>query len=60
VRILREAFAATMKDPAFLAELEKLRLPHSPVVGDAARKVVDDIYAIPPDIVEAARAVIRD
>src|SRR5258705_12952464 len=60
VRILREAFAATMKDPAFIAEAQKLRLPLSPVVGDAARKVVDDIYAIPPDIVEAAKAVIRD
>ena len=27
---------------------------------DAARKIVDDIYAIPPDIVEAAKAVMRD
>src|SRR5262245_3323047 len=60
VRILREAFAATMQDPAFIAETQKLRLPMSPVVGEAARKVVDDIYAIPPDIVEAAKAVIRD
>ncbi len=60
VRILREAFAATMKDPAFIAEAQKLRLPLSPTVGEAAGKVVDDIYAIPPDIVEAAKAVMRD
>jgi tripartite-type tricarboxylate transporter receptor subunit TctC len=60
VRILREAFAATMKDPAFIAEAQKLRLPISPVVGEAARKVVDYIYAIPKEIVEAARAVIRE
>ncbi|MPZ38862.1 MAG: hypothetical protein GEU95_12510 [Rhizobiales bacterium] len=60
VRILRAAFAETMKDPAFIAEVQKLRLPLSPIVGEAARKVVDDIYAIPPDIVEAAKAVIRD
>ena len=60
MRILREAFAATMKDPAFVAEAQKLRLPISPIVGEAARKVVEDIYAIPPDIVEAAKAVMRD
>ncbi len=60
VTILRTAFAATMKDPVFIAETQKLRLPLSPTVGEAARKVVDDIYAIPADIVEAARAVIRD
>jgi tripartite-type tricarboxylate transporter receptor subunit TctC len=60
VRILRAAFAATMKDEAFIAETKKLRLPLSPTVGEAARKVVDDIYAIPQDIVEAARAVVRD
>ena len=29
-------------------------------VGEAARKVVDDIYAIPPDIVEAAKMVLRE
>ena len=60
VRLLREAFAATMKDPAFIAETQKLRLPLSPIIGEAARKVVDDIYAIPPDIVEAAKVVLRD
>jgi hypothetical protein len=60
VTILREAFAATMKDPAFIAEAQKLRLPVSPIVGEAAAKVVDGIYAIPPEIVEAAKAVMRD
>ena len=49
-----------MKDPTFIAEAQKLRLPLSPTVGEAARKIVDDIYAIPPDIVEAAKAVMRD
>jgi len=60
VRMLREAFAATMKDPAFIAELQKLRLPLSPVIGEAAAKVVDEIYAIPDDIVAAARKVVSD
>lgn len=33
VETLRRAFEATMKDPAFLAETEKLKLPISPVTG---------------------------
>jgi len=60
VAVLRTAFAATVKDPAFIAEAKKLRLPVSPIVGEAAAKVVDDIYAIPAEIVDAARQVMRD
>jgi tripartite-type tricarboxylate transporter receptor subunit TctC len=57
IRILREAFAATMTDPQFMTEVQKLRLPLSPKVGDDATKVVEGVYAIPDDIVAAARKV---
>ena len=60
VKILRDAFDATMKDPKFIAEAQKLRLPISPIVGEDALKVVEDIYRIPDDIVVAARGVMRD
>jgi tripartite-type tricarboxylate transporter receptor subunit TctC len=56
-RILRDAFNATMKDPQFLAELEKLRLPISPKTGEEALKIVEDIYATPDDIVQAAKKI---
>jgi len=57
VRILRDAFNATMKDPQFLAELEKLRLPISPKTGEEALKIVEDIYAAPDEIVQAAKKI---
>ena len=57
VRILRDAFNATMQDPQFIAELQKLRLPLSPKTGEEALKVVEEIYAAPDDIVAAARKV---
>jgi len=57
VRILRNAFNATMQDPQFIAEAQKLRLPISPKTGEEARKVVEEIYATPDDIVAAARKV---
>jgi tripartite-type tricarboxylate transporter receptor subunit TctC len=60
VTILRDAFAATMKDPAFLADAAKMRQTVTPTIGDAAVKVVDEIYGTAPDIVDAARAIAMD
>jgi tripartite-type tricarboxylate transporter receptor subunit TctC len=60
VAILRSAFAATMKDPAFLADAEKMRQAVSPTIGDAAIKIVDEIYSSPAEIIEAARAIAGD
>jgi tripartite-type tricarboxylate transporter receptor subunit TctC len=57
VRILRDAFNATVRDPQFLAEAQKLRQPVSPKTGEEARRIVEDIYATPDDIVQAARKI---
>ena len=55
---LRRAFMATMKDPVFLAEAEKIQLEITPVAGEAVQKLVAEIYATPPEIVkQAAQAV---
>jgi tripartite-type tricarboxylate transporter receptor subunit TctC len=58
VKILRDAFDATVTDPAFVAEAGKLRLPVSPKNGDEALKVVQDLYAVPDDLVAAAKKVV--
>ena len=58
VAIMRAAFDDTVKDPAFVAEAEKLRLPVSPKNGDTALKVVEDIYAAPDNLVEEAKKIV--
>jgi tripartite-type tricarboxylate transporter receptor subunit TctC len=60
VRILRDAFSATMKDPQFVAEAQKLRLPISPKTGEEALAIVEAIYATPDDVVQAARKVVAE
>jgi len=60
IAILRAAFDATMKDAAFRADAEKLRLPFSPRIGAAAQKIIEEIYATSPDIVAAARKIVAD
>lgn len=58
MRILRDAFDATMKDPAFRADVNKLRLPFSPKTADEAIKTVGAIYASPTDVIEAAKKIV--
>jgi tripartite-type tricarboxylate transporter receptor subunit TctC len=60
VRILRDAFNATVRDPKFIAEAQKLRLPISPKSGEEALKIVEEIYATPDTIVDAARKIAGD
>jgi len=58
IKILRDAFGASVKDPHFLADAQKERLPVSPKVGEEAVKTVEAIYAAPADVVDAARKVV--
>ena len=56
VETLRRAFDATMKDPEFLAEADKTKLTVSPLPGAELQKLVADVAAIPPAILEKVRA----
>jgi tripartite-type tricarboxylate transporter receptor subunit TctC len=56
VDALRRAFDATMKDPEFLAEAEKTQLSVGPLPGEELQKLVADVAAISPAILEKVRA----
>lgn len=55
VKILRDAFDATMKDPKFLEEARSRNLPLSPISGAEVQALVTEIMSTPPDIVQAAK-----
>src|SRR5262245_13791264 len=55
--ILRNAFNATMKDPAFLAEMEKQQLPVYPLRGEEAEAVVARMANVPPAVAAKARVI---
>jgi len=55
--IIRKAFDDTMKDPAFLADMDKQQLPVHPLTGDQAQKIVSDQIAVPPAIVAKAKPI---
>jgi tripartite-type tricarboxylate transporter receptor subunit TctC len=59
LRELRQAFDATMRDKAFLAEAEKLKLEITPVSGDAVQKLVAEVYRMPPEVLKKAAAAAK-
>jgi hypothetical protein len=60
IEILRRGFDATMKDPAFVADAEKQRLPVSPKTGEECLQAIKDIYALPDVVVAAAKKVLEN
>ncbi len=52
VKILREAFTKTMKDPDFLAETRKKRLDIDPTTGEEVQALVKDVMNQPKDVIE--------
>jgi tripartite-type tricarboxylate transporter receptor subunit TctC len=59
IAILRKAFDDTMKDPAFLADMAKERLPVHPLTGQEAEKIVGELISAPPKIVAQAKAIYK-
>ena len=57
---LRGAFDATMRDPAFLADAERLGLEVNPVTGAAVEGLINEIYAAPPAVVKRARQAVKE
>ncbi len=55
--IVRKAFDDTMKDPAFIADMEKQQLPMHPIAGEQAEKIVSDLLSVPAAIVAEAKPV---
>jgi len=46
VQTLRRAFQETLKDPAFIAEMEKAKLTTDPVTGEELEKMVAELFTL--------------
>jgi tripartite-type tricarboxylate transporter receptor subunit TctC len=56
---LRSAFAATLKDPDFLADAERMQVSLNPLLGGELQAIIGKSLDYPPAIVEKAEALIR-
>jgi len=59
IKALRDAFDATMKDPAFLAEMARMKLEVRPVPGTKLDELVREVYSYPADVVKIAADAIK-
>jgi tripartite-type tricarboxylate transporter receptor subunit TctC len=59
VQIMRRAFDATLKDPAFLSDAEKARLDLDPVTGEEAEAMIKEAYATPKELIDRAAELSR-
>ena len=58
VAALRKAFGDMTSDPEFIAEAKKLDLDLDPIDGPQIEEILDNAYASPPEVVDAARQAI--
>ncbi len=59
-KTLRDAFMATMRDPEFLADTQKLQLNIDPSSGEEMERVVRDAYALPEPIIAKVRKALAE
>jgi tripartite-type tricarboxylate transporter receptor subunit TctC len=57
---LREAFMATMHDPAFLADAERMKLDITPSDGQWVERLIAKFFGYPKAVVDKAVAAMRD
>jgi tripartite-type tricarboxylate transporter receptor subunit TctC len=60
VKILREAFEKTMKDPEFLAEIAKRKYELSPARGEELERVVKESMSQPQEIIQRMKKVLEE
>jgi tripartite-type tricarboxylate transporter receptor subunit TctC len=57
--LLRKAFAATLRDKAFLTEVEKLQIAIDPMSAEEASAIVAETINAPADVVARAKAAME-
>jgi tripartite-type tricarboxylate transporter receptor subunit TctC len=58
VQILRQAFAATLKDPDFLAEAKKVQLEVNPLTGEEVGKIVEGMFSLNQGTISKLAAIL--
>ena len=59
LKMLRDAFNATMKDPEFVADVKRNKFDLEPEDGEHLATLIDKIYATPKAIIERVSKLIK-
>ena len=58
LQLIRDAFAATTRDPEFLKDAARLGIESTPKAGADVDTMVREIYRMPPDVVALAKKIL--
>jgi tripartite-type tricarboxylate transporter receptor subunit TctC len=59
IEILRQAFAATMKDPEFLADAKRANLDIEPITGPEMERLVAGIFKLNPTLAAKLKSILN-
>jgi tripartite-type tricarboxylate transporter receptor subunit TctC len=59
VQTLRKAFAAVLKDDAFIADAKKSKLDTDPLTGEEVEKIVASLFKMEPGLVNQLKEVLK-
>lgn len=58
LKLLRDAYASTLKDPELLAEVERQRWEMSPISGEELEEIAKEVIVQPREVVERMKLVL--
>jgi hypothetical protein len=58
VKLLRQAYASTLKDPELSAEVKKRRWELAPLTGEELEEMAKDVMSQPPTVIERMKWVL--
>lgn len=58
LQVVRNAFAATMKDESFLAQANRAQLDINPLSGEEVDELVNDLFKTPPQVVRRLKPLL--
>jgi tripartite-type tricarboxylate transporter receptor subunit TctC len=59
IKVLRDAFAATMRDPDYRAQIASVRISGEPVAPAQVERLVDDLDHASPQLIKSLRDIIE-
>lgn len=59
LQMMRRAFEATMKDPAVMADVQKMRLDLNPLSGEETEKIIASMFDTPPAVIENLKKALK-
>jgi tripartite-type tricarboxylate transporter receptor subunit TctC len=59
IKMLRDAFAAVLRDPELLGDAEKLRVEIAVQSGEEVQRVVEAAYAAPNNVIERLKKIVE-